>query len=76
MRVEIKKNNMSEASDPSDTEVSDKQDDKDTDFNVDDYSHEIESDDSFAESLENNVNVRPKCFNLFTFLLNSACFEF
>lgn len=50
---------MSEASDPSDTEVSDKQDDKDTDFNVDDYSREIDSDDSFAESLENNVNVRP-----------------
>lgn len=48
---------MSELSDPSDTEVSDKQDDKDTDFNVDDYSRE--SDDSFAESLDNNVNVRP-----------------
>lgn len=50
---------MSEASDPSDTEASDKQDDKDTDFNVDDYCREIDSDDSFAESVENNVNVRP-----------------
>ncbi|XP_011874303.1 PREDICTED: general transcription factor 3C polypeptide 5 [Vollenhovia emeryi] len=48
---------MSEASDPSDTEMSDKQDDKDADFNVDDYCHEMDSDDSFAESLENNVNV-------------------
>lgn len=48
---------MSEVSDPSDTEVSDKQDDKDTDFNMDDYGREIDSDDSLAESLENNVNV-------------------
>jgi len=47
---------ISEGSDLSDTEMSDKQDDKDTDFNVDDY-HEIDSDDSFSESLENNVNV-------------------
>lgn len=51
---------MSEASDPSDTEMSDKQDDKDTDFNVDDYCHEMDSDDSFTELPENNVNV---CLN-------------
>ena len=51
---------MSEASDSSDIEMSDKQDDKDIDFNVDDYCHEIESDDSFIELPENNVNV---CLN-------------
>ncbi|XP_012530118.2 general transcription factor 3C polypeptide 5 isoform X2 [Monomorium pharaonis] len=49
---------MSEMSDPSDTEMSDKQDDKDTDFNVDDYCHEIDSDDSFTELPENNVNMK------------------
>ncbi|KAG5345715.1 TF3C5 factor, partial [Acromyrmex heyeri] len=49
---------MSEASDPSDIEMSDKQDDKDIDFNVDDYCHEIDSDDSFIELPENNVNIK------------------
>ncbi|XP_018343284.1 PREDICTED: general transcription factor 3C polypeptide 5 [Trachymyrmex septentrionalis] len=49
---------MSEASDSSDIEMSDKQDDKDIDFNVDDYCHEIESDDSFIELPENNVNIK------------------
>ncbi|XP_012220563.2 general transcription factor 3C polypeptide 5 [Linepithema humile] len=48
---------MSEASDSSDIETFDKQDDKDTDFNVDDYRHEIDSDDSFTELSENNVNL-------------------
>lgn len=52
---------MSEASDRDirdmSDEMSDKQDDKDTDFNVDDYCHEIDSDDSFTELPENNVNV-------------------
>lgn len=57
---------ISEGSDLSDTEMSDKQDDKDTDFNVDDYCHEIDSDDSFAESLENNVNV---CRNVLYYCL-------
>lgn len=45
---------MSEGNDPSDTEMSAKQDDKDTDFNVDDYCHEMDSDDSFTELPENN----------------------
>ncbi|XP_018404151.1 PREDICTED: general transcription factor 3C polypeptide 5 [Cyphomyrmex costatus] len=49
---------MSEASDPSDIEMSDKHDDKDMDFNVDDYCHEIDSDDSFIELPENNVNMK------------------
>jgi len=48
---------MSEASDSSDIETFDKQDDKDTDFNVDDYRHEIDSDDSYTELPENNINV-------------------
>jgi len=50
---------MCEASDPSDNEMSDKQD-KDTDFNVDDYCLEIDNDshdDSFTELPENYVNV-------------------
>jgi len=50
---------MCEASDPSDIEMSDKQD-KDTDFNVADYCHEIDNDDSFTELPENYVNV---CLN-------------
>lgn len=47
---------MSEASEPSDSETFDKQDDKDTDFNVDDYK-EMDSDDSFMELPENNVKI-------------------
>ncbi|XP_072749433.1 general transcription factor 3C polypeptide 5 [Anoplolepis gracilipes] len=46
---------MSEASEPSDIETFDKQDDKDPDFNVDDYRQEIDSDDSFIELPENNI---------------------
>ncbi|XP_011698841.1 PREDICTED: general transcription factor 3C polypeptide 5 isoform X2 [Wasmannia auropunctata] len=49
---------VSDPSDPSDTEMSDKQDDKDADFNVDDYSHEIDSDDSYTELPENNINIK------------------
>ncbi|EZA46895.1 hypothetical protein DMN91_005378 [Ooceraea biroi] len=48
---------MSETSEPSDIETSDKQDDKDADFNVDDYRHEIDSDDSYNEFPESDVNV-------------------
>lgn len=48
---------MSEASEPSDSETFDKQDDKDTDFNVDDYRQEMDSDDSFIELPENNVKI-------------------
>lgn len=47
---------MSEASEPSDSETFDKQDDKDTDFNVDDYK-EMDSDDSFIELPENNMQM-------------------
>jgi len=56
-----KKDTMSETSELSDTATSDKQDDKDADFNMDDYRHEIDSDDSFNESPENicDVNVNP-----------------
>ncbi|XP_018369535.1 PREDICTED: general transcription factor 3C polypeptide 5 isoform X2 [Trachymyrmex cornetzi] len=50
---------MSEgASDSSDIEMPNKQDDKDIDFNVDDYCHEIDSDDSFIELPENNINIK------------------
>lgn len=48
---------MSETSDPSDMEASDKQDEKDADFNVDDYRHEIDTEDSSNELSENNINV-------------------
>lgn len=48
---------MSEASDSSDIETFDKQDDKDADFNVDDYRQEIDSDDSFTDLPENNVSL-------------------
>ncbi|XP_077268995.1 LOW QUALITY PROTEIN: general transcription factor IIIC subunit l(2)37Cd [Temnothorax americanus] len=49
---------MSEVGDPSDTEMSDKQDDKDPDFNGEDYCREIDSDDSLAESLDNDINIK------------------
>jgi hypothetical protein len=47
---------MSETSELSDIATSDKQDDKDADFNMDDYRHEIDSDDSSNEFPENNIN--------------------
>lgn len=48
---------MNDSSDPSDAETSDKRDDKDADFNVDDYRHDIDSDDAFNELLEGDINV-------------------
>ncbi|XP_070156549.1 general transcription factor 3C polypeptide 5 [Polyergus mexicanus] len=48
---------MSEASEPSDIETFDKQDDKDADFNVDNYRQEMDSDDSFIEMPENNIQM-------------------
>lgn len=52
---------MSDTSEPSDVETSDRQDDKDADFNVDDYRHEMDgSDDSFNEFPEGNVDVSLK----------------
>lgn len=48
---------MSEVSEPSDIETFDKQDDKDADFNVDNYRQEMDSDDSFIEMPENNARI-------------------
>jgi len=48
---------MSETSELSDIATSDKQDDKDADFNMDDYRNEIDSDDSSNEFPESDVNV-------------------
>lgn len=55
---------MSEASEPSDSETFDKQNDKDTDFNVDDYRQEMDSDDSFIELSENNVKINIQFISL------------
>lgn len=47
-------NTMSEASNLSDSETFNKHD---ANFNMDDYRHEIDSDDSFTELSESNINV-------------------